>query len=104
MLQCGDPTASGSGGPGYSFPDELEGDETYGPGTLAMANAGPDTNGSQFFIVYGDSPLDPAYTVFGEVSEEGIGVVEQIAAAGTDTGATDGAPKTPVEISSVTVD
>ena len=104
VLQCGDPTASGSGGPGYSFPDELEGDETYGPGTLAMANAGPDTNGSQFFIVYGDSPLDPAYTVFGEVSEEGIGVVEQIAAAGTDTGATDGAPKTPVEISSVTVD
>ena len=104
VLQCGDPTASGSGGPGYSFPDELEGDETYGPGTLAMANAGPDTNGSQFFIVYGDSPLDPAYTVFGEVSEEGIGVVEQVAAAGTDTGASDGAPKTPVEISSVTVD
>ena len=104
VLQCGDPTASGSGGPGYSFPDELEGDEIYGPGTLAMANAGPDTNGSQFFIVYGDSPLDPAYTVFGAVSEEGIGVVEQIAAAGTDTGATDGAPKTPVEISSVTVD
>ena len=104
VLQCGDPTASGSGGPGYSFPDELEGDETYGPGTLAMANAGPDTNGSQFFIVYGDSPLDPAYTVFGQVSEEGIGVVEQIAAEGTDTGAGDGAPKTPVEISSVTVD
>lgn len=104
VLQCGDPTASGSGGPGYSFPDELEGDETYGPGTLAMANAGPDTNGSQFFIVYGDSPLDPAYTVFGQVSEEGLGIVEQVAAQGTDTGASDGAPKTPVEISSVTVD
>ncbi|HET9422193.1 MAG TPA: peptidylprolyl isomerase [Nocardioides sp.] len=104
VLQCGDPTASGMGGPGYSFPDELEGDETYGPGTLAMANSGPDTNGSQFFIVYDDSPLDPAYTVFGEVSEEGIGVVEQIAAGGTDTGAGDGAPKTPVEIQGVTVD
>ena len=104
VLQCGDPTASGMGGPGYSFPDELDREETYGPGTLAMANSGPDTNGSQFFIVYGDSPLDPAYTVFGQVSEEGIGVVEQVAAEGTDTGAGDGAPKTPVEISSVTVD
>jgi peptidyl-prolyl cis-trans isomerase B (cyclophilin B) len=104
VLQCGDPTASGMGGPGYSFPDELSGEETYGPGTLAMANSGPDTNGSQFFIVYGDSPLDPAYTVFGQVSDEGIGVVEQIAGEGTDTGAGDGAPKTPVEISSVTVD
>jgi peptidyl-prolyl cis-trans isomerase B (cyclophilin B) len=104
VLQCGDPTASGMGGPGYSFPDELDREETYGPGTLAMANSGPDTNGSQFFIVYGDSPLDPAYTVFGQVSEEGIEVVEQVAAEGTDTGAGDGAPKTPVEISSVTVD
>ena len=104
VLQCGDPTASGMGGPGYSFPDELEGDETYGPGTLAMANSGPDTNGSQFFIVYDDTPLDPAYTVFGEVSEEGIGVVEQIATQGTDTGAGDGAPKTPVEIQGVTLD
>src|SRR5919106_1142197 len=55
VLQCGDPQASGMGGPGYTFPDELHGDETYGPGTLAMANAGPDTNGSQFFIVYGES-------------------------------------------------
>ena len=104
VLQCGDPAASGMGGPGYSFPDELDREETYGPGTLAMANSGPDTNGSQFFIVYGDSPLDPAYTVFGEVSEEGIAVVEQVAAEGTDTGAGDGAPKTPVEITSVTVD
>jgi peptidyl-prolyl cis-trans isomerase B (cyclophilin B) len=69
-----------------------------------MANAGPDTNGSQFFIVYDDSPLDPDYTVFGEVSEEGLGVVEQIAAEGTDTGAADGAPKTPVEIQGITVD
>src|SRR5699024_8063385 len=49
VLQCGDPTGTGSGGPGYSFADELDGSETYPAGTLAMANAGPDTNGSQFF-------------------------------------------------------
>lgn len=103
VLQCGDPTASGMGGPGYSFPDELEGDETYGPGTLAMANSGPDTNGSQFFIVYGDSPLPPDYTVFGTVSDEGLGTVEDVAAEGTDTGGPDGAPKTPVDIEFVEV-
>jgi peptidyl-prolyl cis-trans isomerase B (cyclophilin B) len=103
VLQCGDPEASGMGGPGYSFPDELDGDETYGPGTLAMANSGPDTNGSQFFIVYGDSPLPPAYTVFGMVSEEGLAVVEKIADEGTDSGTGDGAPKTPVDIEFVEV-
>ena len=65
MLQCGDPTGTGTGGPGYSFPDELSGDETYPAGTLAMANAGPDTNGSQFFIVYEDTELPPSYAVFG---------------------------------------
>ncbi len=57
ILQCGDPTATGSGGPGYSFADELTSEETYTAGTLAMANSGPDTNGSQFFIVYGDAGL-----------------------------------------------
>ena len=103
VLQCGDPSGSGMGGPGYSFPDELTGSETYGPGTLAMANSGPDTNGSQFFIVYGDSPLPPAYTVFGEISEEGLQVVEEIAEKGTDTGAGDGAPAEPVQIEYVGV-
>jgi peptidyl-prolyl cis-trans isomerase B (cyclophilin B) len=105
VLQCGDPSGTGAGGPGYSFPDELDGDETYGPGTLAMANAGPDTNGSQFFIVYGDSPLPPDYTVFGTVSEEGVGIVEQVAADGSDdsNGIGDGAPNTPVDIESVEV-
>ena len=84
VLQCGDPTASGAGGPGYSFPDELEGNETYPAGTLARANAGPDTHGSQFFIVYGDAQLPPSYTVFGTISEAGLKVIDDIARAGDD--------------------
>jgi peptidyl-prolyl cis-trans isomerase B (cyclophilin B) len=104
VLQCGDPTASGAGGPGYSFEDELSGKETYRAGTLAMANAGPNTNGSQFFIVYADSQLPPAYTVFGQVDESGLKVVTEIADKGTDTGAPDGAPKETVEIRSVTAE
>lgn len=105
VLQCGDPDASGMGGPGYSFADELSGDETYGAGTLAMANAGPETNGSQFFIVYGDTPLPPSYTVFGSVSEEGVGIVEKVAEDGADdsNGPGDGAPNTPVDIEFVEV-
>ena len=75
-----------SGGPGYSFEDELDGTETYGPGTLAMANAGPNTNGSQFFMVYGDSPLPPDYTVFGSVDDATVALIEEVAADGTDPG------------------
>src|SRR5262245_26519321 len=101
VLQCGDPTASGMGGPGYSFADELTGKETYEAGTLAMANAGPDTNGSQFFIVYGPTPLPANYTVFGTVDDTGVKLVQEMAAKGTDTGAPDGAPKEPVTIQSV---
>ena len=68
VLQCGDPGGNGMGGPGYSFKDEVYPELTYGRGVLAMANSGPDTNGSQFFIVYGDGAnLKPAYTVFGTV-------------------------------------
>jgi len=104
VLQCGDPTGSGAGGPGYSFADELSGKETYGPGTLAMANAGPDTNGSQFFIVYGDSPLPPAYTVFGTIDDAGLKVVKDIAHVGTADGGPDGAPKNEVKIESVTAE
>jgi peptidyl-prolyl cis-trans isomerase B (cyclophilin B) len=101
VLQCGDPTGSGMGGPGYAFKDELDGTETYGPGTLAMANAGPNTNGSQFFIVYGDSVLDPDFTVFGTVDAAGLKVVKDIADKGTGP---DGvAPKDEVDIASVTV-
>ena len=102
VLQCGDPTATGSGGPGYSFDDELTGQETYPAGTLAMANAGPGTNGSQFFVVYGDTQLDPNYTVFGQIDADSIAVVQKIADAGTQDGGPDGPPKTPVEIQSVT--
>jgi peptidyl-prolyl cis-trans isomerase B (cyclophilin B) len=78
VLQCGDPSATGSGGPGYSFADELTGKETYPAGTLAMANAGPDTNGSQFFIVLAEAQLPPDYTVFGTVDTTGLKVAQQI--------------------------
>jgi len=105
VLQCGDPTGTGMGGPGYQFDDELSGEESYPAGTLAMANAGPGTNGSQFFIVYADTQLPPAYTVFGTVDDAGVKVVEDVAAQGTDNanGPGDGAPKQAVDIESVTV-
>ncbi|WP_245233128.1 MULTISPECIES: peptidylprolyl isomerase [Microbacterium] len=103
VLQCGDPTGTGRGGPGYSYPDELAGTETYPAGTVAMANAGPDTNGSQFFLVYDDTELAPDYTVFGQLSAEGLEVVRTIAAAGAEGGRPDGAPATPVTITGVTV-
>lgn len=82
VLQCGDPSATGSGGPGYSFADELSGSETYPAGTLAMANSGPDTNGSQFFIVLADSDLPPQYTVFGSVDAAGLKVAQDIEKGG----------------------
>jgi cyclophilin family peptidyl-prolyl cis-trans isomerase len=81
VIQGGDPTGTGTGGPGYSIPDELTGNESYGPGTLAMANAGPDTGGSQFFLITGDAghnlDANPAYTIFGMVTE-GLDVAKQI--------------------------
>jgi len=82
VIQGGDPTGTGTGDPGYSIPDELTGNESYGPGTLAMANEGrPDTGGSQFFLITGNAGhnLDatPAYTIFGTVVE-GLDVAEQI--------------------------
>lgn len=78
MIQTGDPTGTGRGGPGYTFADEpFEGE--YTRGTVAMANAGPNTNGSQFFIMHEDRALDPNYTIFGRVTE-GIEVVDAIAA------------------------
>ncbi len=82
IIQGGDPTGTGKGGPGYTIPDELTGNESYGPGVVAMANAGPNTGGSQFFIVYGPNGhnLDsaPNYTIFGRIVE-GLDVVKRIA-------------------------
>lgn len=106
VLQCGDPSGTGGGGPGYTFADELNGDETYPAGTLAMANAGPDTNGSQFFIVYADSDLSADYTVFGTIDEAGLKTVQKVAEDGNDgsLGQFGGAPNTPVDIETVTVD
>jgi peptidyl-prolyl cis-trans isomerase B (cyclophilin B) len=106
LLQCGDPTGTGSGGPGYRFRDEnlpVGHQPTYPRGTLAMANSGPDSNGSQFFLVYRDTPLDPTYTVFGKVTQ-GLEVLDGIAAAGADStnGAGDGPPNVEVTVQSVT--
>jgi peptidyl-prolyl cis-trans isomerase B (cyclophilin B) len=97
MLQCGDPTGTGSGGPGYTFDNETWPELTYGRGYLAMANAGTDeatqkgTNGSQFFIVYGNAQLAPDYTVFGSIDEAGLKLIDEVARAGHD-GAFDPAP------------
>ena len=102
VLQCGDPTGSGSGGPGYKFNDENLAGATYKQGTVAMANAGPNTNGSQFFLVYKDTSLSPAYTPFGTIVS-GLGVIQKVAAAGTDNGTGDGHPKEKVVIESVTI-
>jgi peptidyl-prolyl cis-trans isomerase B (cyclophilin B) len=101
VLQCGDPTGTGSGGPGYEFNDELSGNEKYTRGVLAMANAGANTNGSQFFIVYKNSQLPPSYTVFGHVTA-GLGVVDKVAAKGVQGGGSDGKPALPVTITKVT--
>lgn len=104
VLQCGDPTATGTGGPGYTIADEVTGEETYPAGTLAMAKTmAPDSGGSQFFMVYGESPLPPDYTVFGTIDEAGVKVLEDVAAQGTASGAPDGPPAEGVTITSVTL-
>jgi cyclophilin family peptidyl-prolyl cis-trans isomerase len=81
VIQGGDPTGTGSGGPGYTIPDELTGNESYGPGVFAMANAGPNTGGSQFFIITGDKghnlDASPNYTIFGKVVD-GLDVAQRI--------------------------
>ena len=116
VLQCGDPTGTGTGGPGYTIPDEKptglapsssgNGTVTYPRGTLAMAKtSAPNSGGSQFFLVYADSTLPPDYTVFGTIDEAGLATVDKVAAAGTDdsNGTGDGKPKTAVEIQKATV-
>lgn len=116
VLQCGDPAGDGTGGPGYEFDNEYPTDQyagndpaaqrpvTYPRGTVAMANAGPGTNGSQFFLVYKDSMLPPQYTVFGTIQEDGLATLDKIAGAGVQGGGTDGAPVTKVTIKSVRAD
>jgi peptidyl-prolyl cis-trans isomerase B (cyclophilin B) len=101
VLQCGDPTGTGTGGPGYEFNDELTGHEKYTRGVIAMANGGPNTNGSQFFIVYKNSTLQPNYTIFGKVTS-GLSVVDKVAAHGSNPSG-DGKPKLPIEIKTVAV-
>ncbi len=99
MIQGGDPTGTGRGGPGYKFRDELDGPGTYSRGTVAMANAGPNTNGSQFFIVHADYPLPHNYTIFGQVTD-GLDTVDSIAATATDRS---DRPHEDVVIESVTI-
>jgi len=101
VVQCGDPTGTGSGGPGYEFADENLAGATYPRGTVAMANSGPGTNGSQFFLVYADSQLPPSYTPFGTITA-GLDVLEKVAAAGS-TPPEDGKPVLPLQITDVQV-
>ena len=105
ILQCGDPTASGSGGPTFTYRDENRPTATnnnYPAGTVAMANSGPNTNGSQFFIVYKDTTLGPNYTRWGIVVK-GLDIVKGVAAAGVVGGGTDGTPKQTIAIETVVV-
>ncbi len=116
VLQCGDPTGAGTGGPGYQFDNEYptnqyQPDDTkllepvlYPRGTLAMANGGPNTNGSQFFLVYKDSQLPPGYTVFGKIDETGLATLDKIAAAGVAGGGEDGKPAQDVTVKSILLD
>jgi len=102
VLQCGDPSGSGGGGPGYTYADETNPDMVYPAGTVAMANAGPDTNGSQFFLVYEDSTLPPDYTVFGEMTG-GLDVLRAIAAKGIAGSGQMTKPVDPITISTITI-
>ncbi|MFD7443021.1 peptidylprolyl isomerase [Streptomyces sp. NPDC059909] len=113
VLQCGDPKGDGTGGPGYTIPDEnltglgkagADGTVTYEAGTVAMANTGqPNSGGSQFFLVYKDSKLPPGYTPFGTMDKTGLDAVKAVAAGGVEGGATDGAPKKAVTVKKAAV-
>ena len=107
MLQCGDPTGKGSGGPGYEFANENLTGATYPAGTLAMANETgvPNSNGSQFFLVYQNSSLPPDYTPFGKIVS-GLNILQNVGKRGYGpplNSAGGGAPKESVEIESVTI-
>ena len=105
VLQCGDPKGDGSGGPGYKVSDEnlpTGADNNYPAGTVAMANAGPGTSGSQFFLVYRDTTLSPDYTIWGHVTS-GLDILQKVAAAGTKDPNGDGPPTQPLFIQSAAV-
>lgn len=101
MIQGGDPTGTGRGGPGYKFDDEKF-DGEYTRGTIAMANAGPNTNGSQFFIMHKDNPLPKNYVIFGKVTK-GLETVDAIAEAPTKPEGEGSTPVNPVKILSVKI-
>jgi cyclophilin family peptidyl-prolyl cis-trans isomerase len=108
VLQCGDPSGSGSGGPSYKFAQEIPEGTTYPRGTIAMANTGqPNSTGSQFFLCFVDTQLSPDYTPVGTVDEAGLAVLDKVAAAGNDGSfeaqAGGGAPNLPVTINAMTV-
>ncbi|MEV6879091.1 peptidylprolyl isomerase [Amycolatopsis sp. NPDC051128] len=108
MLQCGDPVGDGTGGPGYTIRDEVFPELTYGRGVLAMAKTSePDSGGSQFFLVFGDTRIPPQYTVFGSIDDAGLAVLDTVARGGVDPakpgiGDGSGPPKTPVKLTHVT--
>lgn len=105
VLQCGDPTATGSGGPNFTYRDEnlpTESLNNYPAGTVAMANSGPGTNGSQFFLVFADTTLGANYTIWGTITQ-GLDIVRAIAKAGVKGGGADGAPNQPIAINRVTL-
>ncbi|MBE1492947.1 peptidyl-prolyl cis-trans isomerase B (cyclophilin B) [Amycolatopsis lexingtonensis] len=108
MLQCGDPVGDGTGGPGYTIRDEVFPELTYGRGVLAMAKTTqPDTGGSQFFLVFGETRIPPEYTVFGSIDDAGLAVLDRVARGGIDPakpgiGDGSGPPKTPVTFTGVT--
>ncbi|MFJ2663402.1 peptidylprolyl isomerase [Nocardia fluminea] len=120
ILQCGDPAATGMGGPGYTFDNEyptdlfpaddpaLQQPVNYKRGLVAMANAGTSpegkgTNGSQFFLVFGDTQLPPNYTIFGTIDEAGLATLDKVAGGGVKGGAEDGGPAIPISFNTVKV-
>ncbi|MEJ6548359.1 peptidylprolyl isomerase [Corynebacterium sp. USCH3] len=117
ILQCGDPSGDGAGGPGYTFPDEypvwnedgekVEDEGLYTRGVLAMANGGENTNGSQFFLVDDDTQLPNGYTIFGTISEDGLStldtIIDENEGENQDNNG-DGAPVDEVRIETATVD
>jgi len=105
VLQCGDPTATGSGGPNFSYRDEnlpANNENNYPAGVVAMANSGPSTNGSQFFIVYEDTSLPPSYTIWGKVTK-GLEIIQAIAKDGVVGDKSDGTLKQKIAIEKVRV-